>query len=112
MRISDKIEQNLELKNAKCYESESKRCNDNISKIYQLLNIVGCNTMLIKSKCNDFVLQEQDTKYNVLNFKEQKNVKLREGITLQDHFKDSIGAINDNNIHNTYNNKTVVNDIY
>ena len=44
MRISNEIEQNLELKNAKCCESESKKCKDNISNIEQLLNMAIFNT--------------------------------------------------------------------
>ena len=58
---------------------------------------------------NEIVLKEQDTRYNVVNFNEQKNVKLRESNFLQKQFKGGIGAINDNNIHS---NRTVVNDIY
>ena len=109
MRMSNKIEQNLQFKDARCCEGNSKKCSDNISNIEQLLNMAICNTTSLELEFSEIVLKEQDTRYNVVNFKEQKNVKLRESIALQNQLKENIEAINDNKIHN---NKTAVNDIY
>lgn len=107
--MTNEIEKKLQVRDARCCEGNSKECSDNISNIKQLLNMATCNTASLELEFNDIVLQEQDTRYNVLNFKEQKKVKLREGSFLQNQLKKNIKAINDNKIHN---NKTVVNDIY
>ena len=91
--MDKKMEQNLQFRDARCCDSNSKKCSDNISNIEQLLNMAICNTTSLELEFNDIVLQEQDTRYNVLNFKEQKKVKLREGSFLQNQLKENIKAI-------------------
>lgn len=71
--MTDKIEKKLQFRDARCCESNNKKCNDNISKIDQLLSMAICNTSSIELECNNIVLKEQDTRYNVRNLQYKKD---------------------------------------
>ena len=73
MRMSNKIEQNLQFKDARCCEGNSKKCSDNISNIEQLLNMAICNTTSLELEFSEIVLKEQDTRYNVRNLQHKKD---------------------------------------
>ena len=71
--MSNKIEQNLHFRDARCCDSNSKKCSDNISNIEQLLNMAICNTTSLELEFNEIVLKEQDTRYNVRNLQYKKD---------------------------------------
>ena len=71
--MSKIIEQNLQFKDARCCEGNSKKCSDNISNIEQLLNMAICNTTSLELEFNEIVLKEQDTRYNVRNLQHKKD---------------------------------------
>lgn len=96
--MTNEIEKKLQFRDARCYKSNNKKCNDNISEIEQLANMTFFNTASLKFEFNKIMSEEQYARCNVLNFKEHKKEKLRESDFLQKQFKDGMGAINDNNI--------------
>lgn len=74
-KMNSKIEQKLQFRDARCCKKNNK-CSNNVSGMEQLLNMAIYSTTSLKLETDKIILKEEDTRFNVINFKHKKEKQI------------------------------------